>query len=65
MAKYPKLRQLGRPVAPPASPDQAVLETVPNPEPRLAYVVRFTQPGSQDWRRVIVRKWALGMYFAR
>ena len=31
MAKYPNLRQLGRPAALPASPDKAVLETVPNP----------------------------------
>jgi 7-cyano-7-deazaguanine reductase len=44
MAKYPKLRQLGRPVTLPASPDKAVIETVPNPEPRLVYLVRFTQP---------------------
>ena len=36
MAKYPKLTQLGRPVAPPPSPDEAVIETVPNPRPRDA-----------------------------
>ena len=44
MSRYPKLRQLGRPVPMPASPDKAVLETVPNPEPGLHYLVRFTQP---------------------
>ena len=44
MAKYPKLTQLGRPVAPPASPDEAVLETVPNPRPRDLYLVRFAAP---------------------
>ena len=44
MAKYPHLRQLGRPAALPASPDKAVLETVPNPYPKAVYLVRFTQP---------------------
>ena len=42
MAK--KLTQLGRAVAQPASPDQAVLEAVPNPHADAAYVVRFTAP---------------------
>ena len=44
MAKYPHLRQLGRAAAPPASPDKAVLETVPNPDPRALYLVRFAAP---------------------
>src|SRR5215471_16164514 len=44
MTKYPRLTQLGRPVAPPESPQKAVLETVPNPEPRALYLVRFTAP---------------------
>jgi 7-cyano-7-deazaguanine reductase len=44
MTKYPRLRQLGRPTALPASPDKAVLETVPNPQPRALYLVRFTAP---------------------
>ena len=44
MTKYPHLRQLGRPAALPASPDKAVLETVPNPQPRALYLVRFTAP---------------------
>jgi 7-cyano-7-deazaguanine reductase len=44
MTKYPRLRQLGRPARLPASPDKAVLETVPNPQPRALYLVRFTAP---------------------
>src|SRR5216683_2472424 len=44
MTKYSRLRQLGRPTALPASPDKAVLETVPNPQPRALYLVRFTAP---------------------
>jgi 7-cyano-7-deazaguanine reductase len=40
----PKVRQLGRQVAPPASPDEAVLEAVPNPHEGTDYVVRFTAP---------------------
>ncbi len=42
--KYGHLTQLGRPAALPASPDKAVLETVPNPNPRDLYLVRFTAP---------------------
>ena len=38
------LSQLGRPTRLPASPDAAVLETVPNPHPGLVYLVRFTSP---------------------
>src|SRR5499427_7304487 len=44
MTKYPRLTQLGRPVALPESPQKAVLETVANPEPRALYLVRFTAP---------------------
>src|SRR5258708_19914936 len=44
MTKYPKLSQLGRPAGLPQSPDKAVLETVPNPQPRALYLVRFTAP---------------------
>src|SRR5580704_14833185 len=44
MTKYPHLRQLGRAAALPASPDKAVLETVPNPQPRALYLARFTAP---------------------
>ena len=42
MAK--KLSQLGRAVKQPASPEKAVLETVPNPHADADYVVRFTAP---------------------
>ena len=38
------MRQLGRPAALPASPDKAVLETVPNPQKQALYLVRFTAP---------------------
>ena len=44
MAKYAKLRQLGQATALPASPAEAVLETVPNPHPGTLYLARFTQP---------------------
>jgi 7-cyano-7-deazaguanine reductase len=36
--------QLGRPTRLPETPDSAVLETVPNPDPGLLYLVRFTCP---------------------
>ena len=42
--KYRHLTQLGRPAALPESPDKAVLETVPNPDPKALYLVRFTAP---------------------
>lgn len=38
------LTQLGKASAQPHSPDQAVLETVPNPQPGVVYLIRFTQP---------------------
>ena len=42
--KPPALDQLGRHVAPPASPEAAVLERVPNPHPDTAYATRFAAP---------------------
>ena len=39
-----ELTQLGRQTSLPASPNEAVLETVPNPHPGLVYLVRFTCP---------------------
>src|SRR5688572_16743815 len=42
--KYGHLTQLGRSAALPPSPDKAVLETVPNANPRDLYLVRFTAP---------------------
>ena len=44
MTGYEGLTQLGRPSTIPASPEEAVIERVPNPEPGLAYVVRFVCP---------------------
>ena len=44
MTKYPKISQLGRPATLPPSPEKAVLETVPNPQPKALYLVRFTAP---------------------
>jgi 7-cyano-7-deazaguanine reductase len=38
------LSQLGQKSEIPASPEAAVLESVPNPHPESDYVVRFTQP---------------------
>jgi 7-cyano-7-deazaguanine reductase len=43
-ASYRNLRVLGRKAALPASPEQAVLERVPNLQPREIYLVRFTCP---------------------
>ena len=39
-----KTLQLGKPTRLPASPDQAVLDRVPNPHPDTDYVARFTAP---------------------
>ncbi|MEK7246102.1 MAG: preQ(1) synthase [Pseudomonadota bacterium] len=44
MARTPRLTQLGRKVAIPASPARARLETVANPHPDESYVVRFACP---------------------
>src|SRR5256885_16578988 len=37
-------RHLGRPGALPASPEEAVLDYVPNPRPGALYLVRFAAP---------------------
>ncbi|CAA7624452.1 preQ(1) synthase [Magnetospirillum sp. UT-4] len=44
MAGYDHLTQLGSKAALPASPDEAVLEAVPNPHPGTTYLVRFAAP---------------------
>ena len=44
MTDYTTLTQLGAATPAPASPDAAVLERVGNPQPGLAYLVRFTCP---------------------
>ena len=41
---YADLKQLGSATELPADPEQAVLETVANPESEVDYVVRFTAP---------------------
>jgi len=41
---YQNLTQLGQKTALPASPEEAVLERVPNPHPNDNYLVRFTAP---------------------
>ena len=41
---YDELRQLGSAVELPASPEQAVLESVANPQPDVDYCVRFSVP---------------------
>jgi 7-cyano-7-deazaguanine reductase len=38
------LKQLGRRTELPASPEKAVIETVPNPHPGTVYLVRFAAP---------------------
>jgi 7-cyano-7-deazaguanine reductase len=44
MGEIPSLTQLGQPSRLPASPDDAQLETVPNPHSGTRYLVRFTCP---------------------
>ena len=41
---YSGLTQLGGKTTIPESPEAAVLETVPNPEPGMTYLVRFVAP---------------------
>ena len=38
------LTHLGKPTALPSSPEEAVLDRVPNPHPDTPFVARFTQP---------------------
>ncbi len=44
MSKYPHLRQLGRNTPAPATPEKALIETVPSPDPRALFLVRFAAP---------------------
>ncbi len=44
MSELSHLTQLGQPTRVAASPDEAVLERVANPDPGGAYLVRFTAP---------------------
>ena len=41
---YVNLKQLGSSVTRYNSPEEAVIETVPNPHPEVSYLVRFTCP---------------------
>ncbi len=59
----PPLTQLGREVGAPASPDEAVLERVPNPQAGTLYLARFTAPeftslcpvtGQPDFARLVI-----------
>ncbi|MGE5476629.1 MAG: preQ(1) synthase [Bacteroidales bacterium] len=63
MADYPHLTQLGQKSALPATPDEAVLETVPNPHPGTHYLVRFAAPeftslcpitGQPDFAHIVI-----------
>ncbi|MGH6717676.1 MAG: preQ(1) synthase [Alphaproteobacteria bacterium] len=66
----PALTQLGAKVAPPATPEAAVLERIANPEPGTTYLVRFTCPeftcicpvtGQPDFAHLVIdyvpRRW--------
>lgn len=44
MTDKPETQLLGRSVEAPASPEEAVLDCVPNPQPGVDYCVRFTCP---------------------
>lgn len=44
MAQQHESLQLGKPASLPASPEEAVLDRVPNPHPDTDYVARFTCP---------------------
>ena len=57
------LTQLGQQTAQPASPDEAVLERVPNPTPGPTYLIRFTCPeftslcpltGQPDFAHIVI-----------
>lgn len=63
MADYPHLTQLGGKSDLPSNPDEAVLETVPNPHPGTPYLVRFTAPeftslcpitGQPDFAHIVI-----------
>jgi len=60
---YRDLKQLGEHVASPASPEQAVLERVANPQPGTLYLIRFTCPeftslcpvtGQPDFAHIVI-----------
>jgi len=60
---HENLGQLGQQVAAPASPEEAVLEIVPNPQAGTDYVARFTAPeftslcpvtGQPDFAHIVI-----------
>ncbi|PHS79163.1 MAG: NADPH-dependent 7-cyano-7-deazaguanine reductase QueF [Rhodospirillaceae bacterium] len=60
---HENLGQLGQQVSPPASPEEAVLEVVPNPQAGTDYVARFTAPeftslcpvtGQPDFAHIVI-----------
>ncbi|WP_142849452.1 preQ(1) synthase [Telmatospirillum sp. J64-1] len=60
---YDNLTQLGTKSDLPNTPDEAVLETVPNPHPGTLYLVRFTSPeftslcpitGQPDFAHIVI-----------
>ena len=60
---YQGLTQLGHAAPAPASPEQAVLERVPNPQPGSHYLIRFTIPeftslcpltGQPDFAHIVI-----------
>ena len=60
---YSDLKQLGANVQQPQSPEEAVLETVPNPQSDVDYCVRFTAPeftslcpltGQPDFAHIVI-----------
>jgi 7-cyano-7-deazaguanine reductase len=73
MARKPaKPKQLGKPVPLPASPEEALLERVPNPHPETLYGARFIAPeftclcpitGQPDFARLVIdyapKRWLL------
>jgi len=63
MAKTKGLTQLGQPTKLPASPDEAVLESAPNPQAGTDYLIRFTAPeftslcpmtGQPDFAHIVI-----------
>jgi 7-cyano-7-deazaguanine reductase len=63
MSEFQSLRQLGGKTELPASPDLAILETVPNPHQETDYLIRFTAPeftslcpvtGQPDFAHIVI-----------
>ena len=59
----PALKQLGHATKPPSSPEEAVLERIPNSQPRERYLVRFACPeftsicpvtGQPDFAHIVI-----------